>query len=333
MNEDVHAGEAAPPAVAPGWLAAVALVWLAVMLRSVQVSLASGGDGALGITEAAFGLPAVVSAGLVGGAAAGLAARRLIGTRRLAGARLAARSAGRTARFTAALVAALVTGAAATGFVLLTYPVSAVRPVIAGTIAAGAAIGGAVAGVRAGAVVGAVVTASLGVLVLTVIRELFKGELLTLFGAGDTPASVLEAQRWMANATSLAGGLVAGLIAFGYLRFAVRRAGAAGTVRWPAYLVAGAGVGAMMLLTEGITRIGGGRVLALAGSVSESDRAFQDLANASRINAGLMVFFVGALTALIAFGRTLRPPAEPAPETAAEPAAHVDQGTGSTTRR
>jgi hypothetical protein len=166
---------------------------------------------------------------------------------------------------------------------------------------------------------------------------LFKGELLTLFGAGDMPSSVLAAQRWMANVTSLVGGLAAGFIAFGYLRYAVRRATAHRAVRWPVFLVAGGGVGAMMLVTEAVTRIGGGRVLALAGAVSEADQVFQDLANASRINAALMVFFVGALTALIAFGRTLRPTPEPAPEPAPEPTAesptHVDQGIGGRTRR
>lgn len=310
-------GAAAPSALAPGWLAAVALVWLAVMLRSVQESLVSTADAALGITEAAFGLPALVSAALVAGAAAGLGVRRL-GTHLQRAERLAP-------RLLAALAAGLVVGAAAAGYVVLTYPTGSVRQVIAGTVAAGAVLGGLVAGTRVGAVAGAAVAASLVVLLLTVVRELFKAELLNLFGAGDTPVSVLDAQRWVANLTSVVAGLVAGLVAFGYLRWAARRAGVvggAGALRWPSYLVAGGGVGAMMLVTEAITRIGGGRVLALAGSVSESDRAFQDLANTSRINSALIVFFVGALTAIIALGRTMRPAPEPA---ATLP---VDQATG-----
>jgi hypothetical protein len=301
---DATTGTAAPSALGTGWLAAVALAWLAVMLRSAQDSLVSTGDGALGITEAAFGLPALVSAALVAGPAAGLAVRHLVTRRRP--------TAGLPGRLLAALAAGLVTGAAAAGFVLLTYPEGSVRPVIAGTVAAGAVVGGLVASVRVGAVVGAAVAASLAVLLLTVVRELFKAELLDLFGAGETPVSVLDAQRWVANLTSLVAGVASGLVAFGYLRRAVRRPGTT-DLRWPAYLAAGAGVGAMMLVTEAITRIGGGRVLALAGSVSESDRVFQDLANASRINSALIVFFVGAFTAIIAFGRTLRPAPEPEP--------------------
>lgn len=304
-------GEAAPPpALAPGWLAAVALVWLAVMLRTVQQSLVSTADAALGVTEAAFGLPALVSAALVAGAAGGLAVRRHAGRLR--------RADGWLVRFGAGLVAGVAAGAAAAGFVLVTYPAGSVRAVIAGTVAAGAVLGGAVAGVRVGAVVGAAVVASLGVLLITVVRELFKAELLDLFGAGETPASVLAAQRWVADLGSVVSGLAAGLIALFYLRRATNRTGPYAVVRWPAYLVAGGSVGAMMLLTEVITRIGGGRVLALAGSVSESDRAFQDLANTSRIDSALIVFFVGALTALVAFGRTLRPADAPEPVPAAE---------------
>jgi hypothetical protein len=297
---------AAPAALAPGWLAAVALVWLAVMLRSVQESLVSNDDAALGITEAAFGLPALVSAALVAGAAAGLAVRRVATRLR--------RTEALVTRLVVAAAAGLVVGAATAAYVVLTYPAGSVRPAIAGTVAAGGVLGGLVAAVRVGALAGAAVTASLVVLGLTVVRELFKAELLDLFGAGETPMSVLDAQRWVANLTSLVAGLVAGLVAFAYLRGAGRRAEAAGgtgRLRWPAYLAAGGSVGAMMLATEVITRVGGGRVLALAGSVSESDRAFQDLANASRINSALIVFFVGALTAIILFGRTLRPAPEP----------------------
>ncbi|HEX2774354.1 MAG TPA: hypothetical protein VHN18_18265, partial [Micromonosporaceae bacterium] len=159
-HPDTTTEAAAPSALAPGWLAAVALGWLAVMLRSVQESLVSTGDAALGITEAAFGLPALVSAALVGGAAAGLGLRRLAARLR--------RGDGLATRLVAALAAGLVVGAAAAGFVLLTYPTGAVRPVIAGTVTAGAVLGGLVAVVRMGALAGAAVAASLVVLLLTV---------------------------------------------------------------------------------------------------------------------------------------------------------------------
>jgi hypothetical protein len=300
------------PAAAIGavWLAALALVWLAVMLRSVQASLQSPGDGVFGITAAAIGLPAVISAALIGGAGVGLAVRRFLGRR------LHERP---TARFAVALGAGLLTGVGSAAAVVLGHGNggSAIM-VLGGTIAAGATIGGALAGIRASAVIGAGIAASLGIFLLTFVRELFKSDLLTLFGAGDNPVSLLNAQHWMALTGSVVAGLVAGLIAFAYLRRAVRHVAA--PPRWPVYLLAGAGAGVMLLLTEVITRVGGARVLALARSVSDNDSAFQDMADTARINAGLVVLFVGAITAMIAFGRTLRPadeaaeePAEPAP--------------------
>ncbi|MEV1288672.1 hypothetical protein [Micromonospora sp. NPDC049679] len=306
--------DGARPAAAIGavWLAALALLWLAVMLRSVQASLESPGDGVFGITAAAIGLPAVISAALVGGAGVGLAVRRFFG-RHLHD--------HPTARFAIAVGAGLVSGVgSATAVVLGHGNGGSAIMVLGGTIAAGATIGGALAGIRASAVVGAGVAASLGVFLLTFVRELFKSDLLTLFGAGDNAVSLLNAQHWLALAGSVLGGLVAGVIAFAYLRRAVRHLEA--PPRWPVYLLAGAGTGVMLLLTEVITRVGGAQVLALARSVSEDDSAFQDMADSARINAGLVVLFVGAITAMIAFGRTLRPAHEPTDEPTEPAPAH-----------
>jgi hypothetical protein len=61
----------------------------------------------------------------------------------------------------------------------------------------------------------------------------------------------------------------------------------------------------MLLLAEGITRIGGGPLLRLASSVSDADRAFLLDAGTARVKYGLIVFFLGAIIAMIAFGRTL----------------------------
>jgi hypothetical protein len=307
---DAPAGPATPDAgerpvasaVGTGWLAVLALVWLAVMLQSVQVSLRSNGGGVLGITTAAIGLPAVISAALVGGAAAGLAVHHLFVARLHVDHPLA--------RFAVALGTGLLTGLAAAGWVMLgdSNGGSAVT-VLGGTIAAAATIGGALAGLRAIHVVGAGVAASVGVFLLTFVRDLFSDELLNLFGAGESPASRWGAQVWLTRATSLAAGLAAGLIAFAYLRRASRRAGR--PFRWPAYLVAGASAGVMMLLTEVITRVGGARVLALARAVSDSDNAFQAAAGQARFNSAVLVLFVGAITAIIAVGRTLGPKQEP----------------------
>ena len=77
--------------------------------------------------------------------------------------------------------------------------------------------------------------------------------------------------------------------------------------RWPAYLLAGAGPGLLLLLTEVIIRVGGRSLLDLAGALSEADEVAQTALGTSRVDNGIWVLFVGALTALIAFGRTLGP--------------------------
>ncbi|HEX5539996.1 MAG TPA: hypothetical protein VFX60_00265 [Micromonospora sp.] len=290
-----NGGEPAPGG--PIWLVVPALLWLGLMLRSVLVSLGSPDSGALNVIEAAIGLPAVIAAALVGGAAVGLAVVRL------AARYLSGRA---SLRFTLALGAGLLTGVASAATVINGHPTGGPEITVLGAvIAASATIGGALSGVRASAVIAAGVAASLGVFLLTGVGALFNSELLDLFGAAESPLSVLEAQQRLAWVTSGVSGLIAGLIAFGYLRQVTRSA--ANPPRTPAYLAAGGGVGAMLLVTEVITRVGGSRLINLARSLSESDDLFQDLAEAARLNSAVTLFFVGALTAMISYGRTLRP--------------------------
>jgi len=282
-------------------LAPLAVAWLAVTLWAVRVSLRAPADGVLGITEAAYGLPSVISAALAAGAAVALVALR--GAVRPIGGRP-------LPRFGVGLAGGLLTGAVTATAVVLGYGFGGSAITILGwTLVAGATVGGALAGIHrtAGLLVGASVAAALAVFGLTLLREVVKGELLDIFGAGDTPASVLAAQTRLTWFAALLAGLLAGAVAFGHLRWTLRRAGA--VLPWPGYLMAGAGAGLLMVITEVITRIGGAELLELARSFSESDDALQTMANAARINSGLIVFFVGALTALICLGRTLPAPA------------------------
>ena len=117
----------------------------------------------------------------------------------------------------------------------------------------------------------------------------------------DTLASQVRATSWLSFVVSVVGGLVAGLSAYGYLRR--RDTG----LRWPAYLAAGAGPGLLILLSDLVTRVGGARLLAVAGSVGADDRAAIGYLGTARLNTALVVLFVGALTTVIAFGRTLKP--------------------------
>lgn len=86
----------------------------------------------------------------------------------------------------------------------------------------------------------------------------------------------------------------------------VRTGGAVAPTRWPAYLIAGAIPGIMLLLAEAVTRLGGSQLLELAGS-NEADRTAFAWAGESRMNHALVVLFLGAIVATIGFGRTLPP--------------------------
>jgi hypothetical protein len=298
------AGDGTGRALAPGAvvLALVALGWLAAMLWSTRAAINSAAAGVTTISLSAFALPGVISAALVTGAAVALAVTNLLAGRGRERA---------TLRFVVAIAAGLLVGLAAAVVVNLTYADNSTTNVIAGTTAAAAIIGGAVAGARNARVVGAVVAAALAALIFVVAFSKARDTLFDLFGAGDTQESVLSAAKWVSRTESLLAGLLAGLVAFGYLGWARRRAArrdpAAPAPRWPGYLTAGAGPGLLLLLAEVIIRIGGRSLLDLAGALSEADRVAQTSLGTSRVDNGIWVLFVGALTALIAFGRTLGP--------------------------
>ncbi|MEV4820461.1 hypothetical protein [Micromonospora sp. NPDC049274] len=292
------------PVPAPGAavLALLALGWLAAMLWSTREAITSAAAGITAISLSAFALPGVISAALVAGAATALAGGNLL-TRRYGD--------GATLRFVGAIGAGMVVGLAAALAINLTYFDTSTTNVIAGTTAAAAIIGGAIAGARTAPAVGAVVTAALGALVFVVAFSRARDPLFDLFGAGDSQQSLVDAAKWVSRTESLIAGLLAGLLAFGYLTWARRRAlrrdPLTPTLRWPAYLLAGAGPGLLLLLAEVIIRIGGRSLLDLASALSEADAVAQTSLGTSRVDNGIWMLFVGALTALIAFGRTLGP--------------------------
>ncbi|RKF25702.1 hypothetical protein [Micromonospora globbae] len=315
-TDATRSGGRAPAAALLGLLS---LAWLAAMLWSTREAIHSAEAGVTAISLSAFALPGVISAALVAGAAFALYGVDLLGPR------VADRA---TVRFLAATGSGLLIGLAAAVAVNLTYADTATTNVIAGTTVAAAIIGGAVAGARATPVVGAVVASALGVLIFVVAFSRARGRLFDLFGAGDTQESLVNAAKWVSRTESLLAGLVAGLLAFGYLTWARRRAARrepdAPAPRWPAYLLAGAGPGLLLLLAEVIIRVGGRTLIDLAGALSEADSVAQTMLGTSRVDNGIWVLFVGALTALIAFGRTLgpaQPDDEPADETVAAGAA------------
>ena len=294
-------------------LAPATLIWLAAMLFSARVTITGRTDAEMEVTSTAYALPGAISASLVTGAAVAMAVLGLLGRRRTLGASL---------RFLVAIGTGLVVGLLGAASIITINTAGWVYAVVGGTVAAAATIGGALAGFRLPRVVGAVCWAAIGVFLVGFVLNLFQDPVLNAFGSGATQASQAGAAQWFAFLQSLLSGLAAGLIAFAVLRRARRRTGGL-DLAWPLYALAGAGPGLLLLVAEGLTRTAGARVLELAGKVSELELAVQSMLSGARFNNALIILFVGAITAVIAIGRTLGP-AKDEPdevEAAAEPAA------------
>ena len=282
-----------PPGIV---LAAVAVLWMAGLLWSARTTITRGGDPAMEVTATAYALPGALSASLVAGAAVALAV--------LAAAGRGGRTLGATLRFAVTTGAGLVLGLVGAAAILTINTDGWVYAVVAGAIAAAATIGGALGGFRVPRVVAAVCWAAIAVFAVGFVLNLGQAPLLSLFGSGGSPASQATAARWFALAQAVMSGVAAGVVAFAVLRRT--------HLRWPLYALAGAGPGLLLLLAEALTRTAGARVVALAGRVSELELTVQRVLSGSRLNSALIVLFAGAITAILALGRTLGPPAEDA---------------------
>jgi hypothetical protein len=275
-------------------VAAFALGWLAITLWSAHVAISDAPQtGALALTQAALALPDVIAASLLAGGAAGLAVVEL-----LAGRFSAVR---RTwVRYGTGAASGLAIGALAAVLVVIAYGTGNSILVLALAVAVAAMLGGALAGPSPSAVVGAGFAGTLAWFGVGVLQGLFHGRLVRVFG-GSSAASEFAASTRLSFAVSLIGGLIAGLVAYLYLR---RRYSGR---RYQVYVMAGAAPGLLILLADLITLVGGAQLLGLAGSVSDSDHAALRYLQDSRINHALLLLFAGALTAVLAYGRTLKP--------------------------
>jgi hypothetical protein len=271
-----------------GWLAFAALAWLVLVLAVLRRSLIPH-SGDLALATAASALLQLTLAGMVAGGAAGLWA------------------AGRFTRPPRALVtvgAGLLTGALASVAVLFVQgmPTGAVR-VLAFVLSLAGAAGGGLSALRPNAIVYAGVLATLVDLVFFNVMQLNSSWLLRVFGADGTSAGDKAAGGYL----SLTQALVAGLLG-GFVAYLVVRRFSNGTVRWPLYLLAGGIPGLLWIAGDIVTRMGVSRLLTLASADPAGDRLIIQGLGASRINTGLVLFFVGGLTSMIAFGRTLKRP-------------------------
>src|SRR4051794_18849689 len=268
----------------PVVIAILAVAWLAATLWSAHATIAEFTDGdVIALTRAALVLPTVVIGALVAGVGLGLLASPLVPLPRLA---------------TGAIVGLLV-GLAVAGLILLGYGTGSALVAFAVSLAAASTLGGLISGLHWPAIVGAAMAGTLTWLFLGLVQGIFNDRLLHLFGAGETPASRVSATSRLLLTVALVGAAAAGLVAYRYLR--PRGTGLA----WPAYLAAGAGPGLLLLLANLVALGGGARLRALAALVDGGGTPMTWVGMAG-VNTALVVLFVGAITAMIAFGRTLK---------------------------
>jgi hypothetical protein len=264
-------------------IAVVGLVWLAITLAVGRGTL-QGSAGDVALSTATLSLPALVQAALFAGAAAGFVVSLSVGRTGL--------------RYVAGVLAGLGIGLLALAVVLVAYAMPAGGDTGLGiTLAIAAALGGALGAVRPAPMIAAGLLAMTPVLVLGYVVGHFSEDLLRLFGASGTAASRYNASGYLGFTSALAQGLLAGLVAF----FVLRRSG----LKFPAFGLAGALPGLVLGVAEVVTRLAAPRLLSLSTEVSGWDKVVYELGNGNRTNQALVVFFVGALTTIIAHGRTL----------------------------
>ncbi|HEX6871356.1 MAG TPA: hypothetical protein VF163_09695 [Micromonosporaceae bacterium] len=280
----------------------LSLLWLAATMWSAHASIAGADiDAAVMISSAAIALPGIIAASLLTGASAALA-----GTGRFALGATTPR------RLGVGLASGMLCGLAAGGAIMLAYGATSAVGLIAGTVAVAAVLGGALV-VLPAATLAAGLAAGLSVFVAGVLIYLFQNPLKSLFGASDSVRSQAEAAFWLARTGAAVTGLIAGVIAYRLLR--PRNASA----RWPAYLLAGSIPGLLLLAAEALTLLGGSRLLGLVSGLSDFDRATVGYLDRERLAQGLIVTFVGAIVAMIAVGRTMRPETDELDDSARAP--------------
>jgi hypothetical protein len=279
-------------------LTAASLAWTVAMLWSARASITGRADAAMEVTSTAYALPGAVSAAMLSGAVVALLVLTLINGRRALGA---------TARFAVATGSGLLVGVLCALPIITINTAGTIYAAVAGTVAAAATIGGALASFRVPPVIAAAGWATAGVFLLgfALNNKHVQSPVLDLLGNGST-ASAVNANQWFSWGQSALSGLAAGLIVFAVLRRTRRRSGGV-DLRWPFYLIAGAGAGILSVISEVLTRTAGSQVLDLAGKVSELERSVQQILSTNRLNSALIVLFIGAFTAMVAVGRTLSP--------------------------
>lgn len=268
------------------------LVWLGLTLWIAHSNLATRADPLAVPSAAALSLPSIVIGAVIAGAAAGLALASLVGRRRTLSA---------VGRLLSGGVAGLVVGLIAGAIILVAYGAQSSIVILAATVAAGAVIGGLAAALPP-TVLAAGLVATFGVLVVNVVVGRFQSPLKDLLGAGVSPETLVSSAYTLAYLTDVVAGVVAGLLAYFYLR---RQPGALG---WPWFAAAGGLSGLLLLGAYLVTLIGGASLFDKVRQLSPGDATVLTIADNARLTQALVVFFVGAIVAMVLVGRTIKRP-------------------------
>jgi hypothetical protein len=301
-------------------LLGLSLAWFGWTLWSAHTNIIGAGDELNAVLQAADALPVVISAAVLSGAASSMAVLGWLSNANWAPLRQATRLRVRDRlRWPLAVGVGALVGALALGLVLLGYGHRSSIVVLAVAVLVAAVLGGALGALKPGELASAGVAGTLAVFLVSVALHSFPGQLMRLFGAGSSPGSVLSAATRLALTTSLVGGVLAGLLAFWLLYRSCK------TRRFLAYLAAGAFPGLVLLLAELVTRVGGAQLFHIVSGLSSGDQTLVDYWANTRLDHALVVLFVGAITALLCFGRSLpaKQPTAPASGKAATKPAKV----------
>jgi hypothetical protein len=304
LADDANPAESPSDALVPlgsGVLFVLALLWLAAIMWSVRASIAgTSADPGVIISGTALALPGVVTATLLAGAAAGLAATGRFALSAGSGARTVLR------RLVVGAGSGAGVGVVAAGVILFTFGANAAIGIIAATVGVAGLLAG-IAAMLPAAPLAAAIAATLSVFISGALLNLFQSPLKSLLGAGATVASQTAAADRFLLAGALASGLVAGALAYLFLRR--REIGR----RWPWYLLAGAAPGLASLVGEVLTQMGGASLFRIVGGFSAFDEAVMNYVGGARVVSALLVSFAGGISAMILVGRTMRRPADDEP--------------------
>jgi hypothetical protein len=266
-------------------LAVVAAGWFAATLWLAHNGVVAAPDPQSALVTAALSVPLILGAAAVAGAAvAGPVAARARRLRSVVGAGVGA-----------------ALGALGGGALLLIYGTVPAFVALAVTIAVSAALGGALTGVPLPAIAMAGVTGALVWFAVGLVEGVFSGALSSLFGSRESAAGQLAAAGRMSFTVALLGGGAAGLGAYLVLR---RHSPGPG---WPAFLAAGGLPGAVLVVADVGTRVGGGPLIRLARRTGLADQIALEYVAANRLSTAFVVLFAGAIVTLILHGRTLKP--------------------------